>query len=167
MTAVPSPIPSLLPSTMNVKTIQADTVKMKTAMIGNTLMKNGYISTAGPESVVVTGQTQTYPVATVCAGMIVRTGTTSSTSADVLPSATAMATQLGLPSSEGISYIRTMTITNNAGYAIEITGTGWTIDNGSRNMGPYDSCTFSYVMSYTVEDGWEILCFKTGVYNLD
>lgn len=167
MTAVPTPLPSLLPSTMNVKTIQADTVKMKTAMIGNTLMTNGYISTAGPESVVVTGQTQTYPVATVCAGMIVRTGTTVSTSADVLPTATAMATQLGLPSTEGISYIRTLSITNDTSYAISLTGTGWTIDNSSRNIGSYDSCTFSYALSYTTEDGWAILCYKTGVFNLD
>jgi hypothetical protein len=156
-------ISPLLPSTLNVKTLQADTVKAKTVMISGTVMTNGYMSVAGPASVIITGDDQTYPVANVCAGMIVRTGLTGTV--DILPSATAMAAELGLKPVEGVSYIRTLVIFVDDSSSVEISGTGWSI-SGSSISGYYSSI-FSYALSYTAEDGWEILCIKTGEYNTD
>jgi hypothetical protein len=159
-----TPISPLIPTTLSVRTLQADTVKMKSAIMGSTVMNNGFVSTAGPASVIIDGDNQTYPVANVCAGMIVRTGTTGASN-DILPSATAMAEELGLRPVEGISYIRTMAIYNDNNDVLVLSGTGWTMYGNT--ISSYFSNTMSYALSYTAEDGWEILFMMTGRIDLD
>jgi hypothetical protein len=158
------PLPPTIYADAQFNTMQAGFVKNDGSAVGNS-SSNGYVTEKGGLTS-VTGQNQTYPVAAVAKGIIIRSGLTVSTSVDTLPSATDLATELGLFQVDGASFIRSFVVYDATNYSLQMTGTGWTFP-GTNYVGAYNATTFYYVISYTTLSGWAVSCLSSGVINLD
>lgn len=150
----PNP-PTISPSAL-ITSLQLDN-------IGRNSCANGYIS--GVSSLTINGQDQTYSAASVAGGLIMRSDTTVAPCSDILPSPSALATELRLPCVIGTSYTRTFALYNQTNYYIELNADGWTFP-GTNRIYAYNAVTFVYNISYTL-DGWAVVCLSSGLINLD
>ncbi len=164
-----TPVPPTIPSTAQFDSIQVDQlIKTNHEIVQGSQVVTGNFTQGGILST-IDGQDQVYPASCITGGMLKRTGLTVSYSNDTLPSATDIADNLELPKAEGISFVRTFGLNNPTGYAINLSGTGWTfLTTTSNSSGIFlgeHSYTVMYNITYTTEDGWTIICFITGVYD--
>lgn len=146
------PIPPTIPPSGQFSSLAVDQPLGK-------VVSNGYVTGKGSIET-INGATVTYTPAQICNGLIVRT---NGNGTDTLPSASAIAEELGLPSAPG-SYIRYFSIYNNNGSNINLSGDGWSF-TGLGTVYGYWVLTFAISIEYTSE--WNITALCIGNVNLD
>jgi hypothetical protein len=160
-----TPIPPTIPADGQFSAVQIDQYLKNDGSTTGNVVSNGYVTEKGSFTT-ITGQDQTYSASAIAGGIIIRTGTTVAPSNDVLPTASNLASELGLPNVDGASYTRSFAIYNNNGYFITLSGTGWSFP-GTANINGYYSMTFYYNLTYSIVSGWSGVCLSSGLINLD
>lgn len=144
-------VPPLITSDAQFTTAVVNT-NLKTS--GNAAVANGYVTPRGTANI-LNGNTVVYTAGMICDGVVIRTGL-SGNAADTLPSATAIAAQLGLDATDGISYIRYLSMyNNNSSYTVTYSGTGWTFYT-SAVLTAQHANVYALQISYSANSGWAI-----------
>jgi len=157
-----TPKPPTIPSTGQFNILQVNQIfnnKGVTIDSSGSIVSNGYLTAKG-SATIISGQNQSYSAAAIAGGMIIRTDVSFSPSNESFPTATELASELGLPDEDGRSYIRSFMIYNNSIRTLVMSNlNGWTL-YGSNSIAGNRPGIFYYTLSYSSELGWNVICIS-------